>query len=75
LGSGTKSGYTVATTGSGTLGNAEYFISAIPAVSSGVTQTGTRRFGAYQDGVVRADTANIGTAFTLATAKTATPMN
>jgi type IV pilus assembly protein PilA len=77
LGSGAKSGYTVLTTGTGTAAanDYEYFISAVPSISSGVTQTRTPRLGAYQDGVVRVDTANIGTAFTLSTAKAATPMN
>lgn len=72
LGTNTKSGYNftgganprVVSTGS----PATFFYSAIPAVSSGVTQTGTRRFCIETEGVIRYDTANLGTQFTGVTA-------
>ena len=68
LGGGTKSGYAFVCSNSAGVANPDYFyISANPTVVSGVTQTGTRRFGAFQDGVVRVDTANLATAFDYST--------
>jgi type IV pilus assembly protein PilA len=63
---GTKSGYSfvggqVPPTA---LVPAQFWFSANPATTSGVTQTGTRRFGIATDGVIKADA----TAGTLATA-------
>ena len=52
-----KSGYTfalAATTGVGA--NAAFYATAVPTSTSGVTQTGTRRFGITQVGVMRGDT-------------------
>ena len=52
-----KSGYTFAVVDvTGTGGAATFGASAVPAVTSGVSQTGTRRFGITQIGVMRGDT-------------------
>ncbi|MDX6692443.1 MAG: hypothetical protein QOF02_46, partial [Blastocatellia bacterium] len=50
---------------------AQFHSSAIPTTVSGVSQTGTRRFGMVEDGVMRGDTGgtgatNLGTAYTSA---------
>jgi type IV pilus assembly protein PilA len=42
---------------------AEFWFSSVPTVTSGVTQTGTRRFGIATDGVMRYDT-TLGSQFT-----------
>ena len=79
LGSGTKSGYTYVggRTASSSATAATFFFSANPAATSGVTQTGTRRFGLATEGVMMADgaAANLATAFTSATVATATPLS
>lgn len=56
LGSGTKSGYVfVATpTAAGVL-PALFYATAVPTITSGVAQTGTRRFGISEDGVLHGD--------------------
>jgi type IV pilus assembly protein PilA len=79
LGTGTKSGYNfvggrVAST---TTTPAQFFFAANPTTTSGVTQTGARRFGIATDGVMMADptAANLATAFTQATVATATPLS
>ncbi len=55
LSSGTKSGYTfVINPVSGA--SAQYWAYAIPVTTSGMGQTGTRRFGITEDGVLRGDT-------------------
>jgi prepilin-type N-terminal cleavage/methylation domain-containing protein len=52
-----KSGYLIAVTaGAGTGANATFYATAVPSSTSGVTQTGTRRFGITQVGVMRGDT-------------------
>jgi prepilin-type N-terminal cleavage/methylation domain-containing protein len=57
LGSLSKSGYTFAlNAGAGTGANATFYASAVPTSTSGVTQTGTRRFGITQVGVMHGDT-------------------
>jgi prepilin-type N-terminal cleavage/methylation domain-containing protein len=61
LGSGTKSGYNfvgaVANATTGTSATpAQFYFSALPTATSGVTQTGTRRFGVMTDGVIKSDT-------------------
>jgi len=59
--SSAKSGYifnVTAGTGAGAL--ATFYCTAMPATTSGVSQTGTRRFGITQVGVLRGDT-TIGT--------------
>ena len=61
LGSGAKSGYNfvggqvAAGTGS-SASPAQFWFSAVPSTTSGVTQTGTRRFGVATEGVIKADT-------------------
>ena len=58
LGSGAKSGYTF-TLGAGQLiagPPAQFWAYAVPATTSGIGQTGTRRFGIAEDGVLRGDT-------------------
>jgi len=68
LGSGTKSGYNFvggkidATTGT-SAAPAQFWFSSNPTVTSGVTQTGTRRFGIATEGVIKSDTASLNTAW------------
>jgi type IV pilus assembly protein PilA len=56
LGSGTKSGYrfVVTPTPRGTLPSL-FYATAVPTVTSGASQTGTRRFGISEDGVLHGD--------------------
>jgi len=55
LSSGSKSGYTfVVNPASGS--SAQYWAYAVPITTSGMGQTGTRRFGTTEDGVLRGDT-------------------
>ena len=54
LSSGTKSGYTFAATPEGTPAM-QFWAYAYPTTTSGVGQTGTRRFGMSEDGVLRGD--------------------
>ncbi len=79
LGSGTKSGYNYVggRAASSSAGAATFFFSANPAVTSGVTQTGARRFGIATEGVMMADptAANIGTAYTSTTIATASALS
>jgi type IV pilus assembly protein PilA len=58
LGTGTKSGYNFAgaRVASSSTAPAQFMWSALPATTSGVTQTGSRRFGISTDGVMKADT-------------------
>ena len=42
---------------------AQFFATANPTNPSGVSQTGTRRFGVTEDGVMRGDTTTIGTPY------------
>ena len=52
-----KSGYIFTVGGiTGTGATATFFAHAVPATTSGVSQTGTRRFGLTQTGVLRGDT-------------------
>ena len=57
LGSGTKSGYNFVggVLPSSSTAPAQFFFSALPTTTSGVTQTGTRRFGIATEGVIKAD--------------------
>lgn len=56
LGSGSKSGYNFAIIQqSGTGSSAVFGARAIPIVTSGPAETGSRRFGLTEDGVLRAD--------------------
>src|SRR5258705_535649 len=57
LGSGTKSGYNFAATPSAPgVRPGLFFATAIPTVTTGIAQTGTRRFAITQEGVMRGDT-------------------
>ncbi len=76
LASGTKSGYlfeggAVAFTPTTP---ATFYVSCIPTASTGVTATGTRRFGIATDGVIKADTANLTTQFDAAGVAAASPL-
>jgi prepilin-type N-terminal cleavage/methylation domain-containing protein len=56
LGAGTKSGYNFASSPTPPGDRpALFFATAVPTVTSGVGQTGTRRFGMSEDGVLRGD--------------------
>src|SRR5213078_3884363 len=54
LGSGTKSGYSFVATPVAS-DPPQYWASAVPTSTSGVGQTGTRRFAISEDGVLRGD--------------------
>ena len=57
LGNGSKSGYTFAATPSAAgVRPAVFFATAVPIVTAGIGQTGTRRFGITEDGVIHGDT-------------------
>jgi prepilin-type N-terminal cleavage/methylation domain-containing protein len=63
LATGSKSGYTfVANPTAPGVRPAQYYAIAMPQVTSGVSQTGTRRFGITEDGVLHGD--NTLTAYT-----------
>ncbi len=72
LGGGTKAGYNFVggQVASSTSVPAQFWFSANPATTSGITQTGSRRFGISTDGVLKADAtaANLATAFADVTA-------
>jgi type IV pilus assembly protein PilA len=56
LGGGTKSGYDFAVVGqAGTGGTAVFGAYAFPDITSGISQTGMRRFGVDETGVMRGD--------------------
>jgi type IV pilus assembly protein PilA len=56
LASGTKSGYNFAANPVSAGIAAQFYATAVPTATSGVGQTGTRRFGVIEDGVIRGDT-------------------
>jgi len=56
LGSGAKSGYNFTVDSSLVGPPAQFFAYALPQTTSGVGQTGTRRFAIAEDGVLRGDT-------------------
>jgi type IV pilus assembly protein PilA len=57
LASGTKSGYTFAVVeNAGTGAAAVMGVTSHPSITTGVSQTGTRKFGLVEDGVLRAST-------------------
>jgi type IV pilus assembly protein PilA len=56
LGSGAKSGFNFVVDSSLTGPPAQFFAYALPQTTSGVGQTGTRRFAIAEDGVLRGDT-------------------
>ena len=56
LGSGSKSGYNFAATPSAAgVRPALFYATATPTITSGIPQTGTRRFGITEDGVLHGD--------------------
>jgi type IV pilus assembly protein PilA len=58
LGTGTKSGYIfVATPTAPGVRPALFYATAVPTVTAGIGQTGTRRFGISEDGVLHGDNA------------------
>ena len=76
LASGSKSGYDFAVYPSAPgVRPALYYGTAVPAIASGIGQTGTRRFGIAEDGVLRGDNTML-TAYTdEADVKAAPPLN
>lgn len=76
VGSGFKSGYIFlgAVTDSNTYATG-FFFSANPSAASGVIRTGNRRFGITHDGMIRADSSNIGTVFDATTIRNAPPLD
>lgn len=56
LGSGVKSGYSFDAVPTVGIQPALYYATATPVVTSGIGQTGTRRFGVAEDGAIRGDT-------------------
>jgi prepilin-type N-terminal cleavage/methylation domain-containing protein len=79
LGSGatsTKSGYTFTSdqTPKSATTPATFWASTIPSASTGVTATGTRRFGIATDGVIKVDTASLTTQFDATTVAAASPL-
>ena len=79
LDTGTKAGYSFkgARTAGGGGAAATFFFTANPTTTSGVSQTGARRFGIATDGVLVADPAsvNLGVMFTSVTVATASPLS
>ena len=56
LASGFKSGYRFAATPTAVgVRPAMYYATAVPAITSGLSQTGTRRFGLTEDGIIHGD--------------------
>ncbi|HEX8178843.1 MAG TPA: prepilin-type N-terminal cleavage/methylation domain-containing protein [Pyrinomonadaceae bacterium] len=74
LSTGSKSGFDITAGADNAANPPTFFVSAKPTVPSGLTQTGARRFGAYQDGVIRVDTAGLTGHFTYATVQTASAL-
>ena len=66
LASGSKSGYLFVTSGTDLTPTAPatFVASCIPLTPTGVTATGTRRFGVATDGVIKYDTGSLTTQFT-----------
>jgi type IV pilus assembly protein PilA len=58
LGTGSKAGYTFQgmRVDRSATAPAQFMFSSVPATTSGITQTGARRFGIATDGVIKADT-------------------
>jgi prepilin-type N-terminal cleavage/methylation domain-containing protein len=55
LASGTKSGYRFAAIPTTGVLPAQFYTTAVPTSTSGISQTGTRRFAMTEDGVLRGD--------------------
>ena len=69
LSGGTKSGYNFVVTPVAFVAGvsaATFSATANPTITSGVSQSGTRKFGTTEDGVMHGDTAALGTAMTAA---------
>ena len=77
LAGGTKGGYTFVGTAVNATATtpATFFCSTIPTAPSGVTATGTRRFGVATDGVLKYDSANLTAQFDATTVAAASPLN
>lgn len=79
LATGTKSGYNFrgARTAGGSTAAPTFFFTANPTTTSGISQTGARRFGVATEGVLVADasSANLPTMFNSTTVATASPLN
>ena len=74
LGGGSKSGYTFAATPSAAgVRPALFYATAVPIVTVGIGQTGTRRFGITEDGVIHGDSAGGLAAYANAAAIRAAP--
>ena len=56
LASGTKSGYNFEVNPTTGVNPPQFYLTAVPTNTSGILQTGTRRFAMTEDGVLRADT-------------------
>jgi type II secretory pathway pseudopilin PulG len=78
LGAGTKSGYNFVgdEVVSSPSAPAQFMFSCVPATATGVTATGSRRFGVATDGVLKTDAtaANLTTQFDINTISTATAL-
>ena len=76
LAGGSKSGYIYVTsaTASTTTTPATFVAACIPTAPTGVTATGTRKFGIATDGVIKADTAALTVQFDETTVATASPL-
>jgi prepilin-type N-terminal cleavage/methylation domain-containing protein len=76
LGTGFKSGYVIlgAVQASSSTSPATFFFSANPVSSSGVTQSGTRRFSVTQAGIIGAEYSDLATRYTGVTAPLAPPL-
>ena len=74
LGSGSKSGYNFAATPSAPgIRPAVFYATAVPIITAGIGQTGTRRFGVTEDGVIHGDSAGGLAAYADAAAVRAAP--
>ena len=76
LASGTKSGYGFVVSPSAPgVRPALYYATAAPTITSGVGQTGTRRFGITEDGVIRGDNTSLTPYANEAAVRAAPPIN
>ena len=74
LGGGSKSGYNFAVTPSGAgVRPALFYATAVPIIPNGIGQTGTRRFGITEDGVIHGDSGGGLAVYANAAAITAAP--
>ncbi len=76
LATGTKSGYNFVggRIASSTTAPAQFCFSALPTTTSGITQTGSRRFGVATEGVLMADTTLTGQFATIAAVQAGTAL-